>query len=94
MWKVFLQETEKRHQHKFQDVAVPHTETIHRIVNINEERQGHYWAKIPNQNTECSLMKNWMKSVLGLNMLLRKTSDSLHRRPGFKNCQSKLPQNS
>jgi hypothetical protein len=50
-----------------------------------QSTQGSYWAgKDSNQNAECPLTKNCMKSVLGLNILLKNPTGTLHRRPRFQ----------
>jgi hypothetical protein len=41
-------------------------------------------------NAECFLKRNWIKCVLGLNILLGKPPEALHRELGFQNRQHEL----
>jgi hypothetical protein len=49
---------------------------------------------VGNKNTDCSLKRNGMKSIVGLNILLKNPSGFLLRRLGFKfisiNCHKNL----
>jgi hypothetical protein len=73
----------RRFQDTFQNVRVPNKITTHTIKN----KRRYYWTKKgPIQNAECSLRRNGIKSVTGLNILSKNpTTGDLAQK-----CQHKL----
>jgi hypothetical protein len=74
-WKEGIKENKKALA-QFRNPAVRNRRTIHNIVNKLREIGSLLGRKEQNQNNECSLTSNRMKSVLGLNVLLENPSDA------------------
>jgi hypothetical protein len=70
-----------RFRHKFQDVTI---ERNHITTNKFRQTGQIRPPKIPKQIAECSLKRNWMTSMLDLNIPLINPLDASQNRAGFK----------